>query len=186
MGTKRVSSVLFFCVGAGVTAACATGGDELAGLLDTGTTMPMVDDGGDGASRNVDAPSFSNDGAHTTTDAPADAATDASKMGTEGGGSDAPLDAGVDAPVDTGVDAAKDASADTGTDAMVPTTCKEADDDIGCCVGDVLYYCVTTTLTKQTCKGTKVCGWSKADDYYACVAPPGGADPSGTYPIACK
>ena len=28
-------------------------------------------------------------------------------------------------------------------------------------------------------------GWNPAYGYYDCVAAPGGADPGGTYPIAC-
>jgi hypothetical protein len=50
----------------------------------------------------------------------------------------------------------------------------------------VLYYCDNTMkLQSQTCTGGTVCGWSAANGYYDCVAAPGGADPSGTSPMAC-
>ena len=87
-------------------------------------------------------------------------------------------------------------SADGGTDSGggttgggTPTTCAEADTTIGCCGanGDN-YYCGTgsSTVTKTACTGTKVCGWSASKGYYTCVAGPAEADPSGTYPLACK
>ncbi len=38
----------------------------------------------------------------------------------------------------------------------------------------------------MTCGAAQVCGWNAANGYYDCVAPPGGADPSGTYPEACQ
>ncbi len=44
----------------------------------------------------------------------------------------------------------------------------------------------STTITKKTCSSTTVCGWSAANNYYGCVAPPGGADPSGTYPLTLR
>jgi hypothetical protein len=187
MNTLRASSIFLFLLGAAVTGACATGVDDLAGLLDTGSPVPVVVDAGDAARESADAPSFggdsgeASDGAHTK-----DGPSGDGKSEHGDGGDDAPEDSGVDGPPDTGVDGGKDASADTGADSSVPTTCAEADDTIGCCVGDVLYYCKSKTLTQQTCKSTKVCGWNATEEYYACVAPPGGADPSGKYPIACK
>jgi hypothetical protein len=30
-----------------------------------------------------------------------------------------------------------------------------------------------------------VCGWNAMFGYYDCVPPPGGPDPSNTYPIMC-
>jgi len=54
-------------------------------------------------------------------------------------------------------------------------------------VGNTVYYCKSgqTTLTVTPCTGTEVCGWKTADDYYTCVAAPGGADPTNKHPIAC-
>ncbi len=67
-----------------------------------------------------------------------------------------------------------------------PTTCSQADGTVGCCEGNVNYYCTTgNQLEQTTCTGGKVCGWSASLGYYACVKPPGGSDPSNTYPLAC-
>jgi len=75
----------------------------------------------------------------------------------------------------------KDASTGQG-----PTTCSQADNTVGCCVGKVNYYCTASgVLDTTTCAGTTVCGWNSTRGYYACVAPPASSDPSGTYPIAC-
>lgn len=76
-------------------------------------------------------------------------------------------------------------SYDSGGSGTAPTTCTEADGKIGCCDGNVLYYC-SSSLTSKKCSGSDVCGWDKSSSYYGCVAAPGGADPSGTYPLACK
>jgi hypothetical protein len=76
------------------------------------------------------------------------------------------------------------AQPDTGT-GTVPTTCNGADNAIGCCASGVLYYCVST-LTSKMCTGNKVCGWNDTAGYYDCVAAPGGADPTGTFPIGCQ
>jgi hypothetical protein len=68
----------------------------------------------------------------------------------------------------------------------VPSTCAQADGQIGCCdPSGVLYYCSSTSkLTMQTCTAGNVCGWS-TKGYYDCVPSPGGKDPSGTSPLAC-
>jgi hypothetical protein len=92
----------------------------------------------------------------------------------------------VGPPADAGSDTGVDAPEEAGPDSSVPTTCTEADDTIGCCDGKDLYYCKTTTVTKKACTGSDVCGWDSKADYYDCVDPPGGADPSGKHPIACK
>jgi hypothetical protein len=107
----------------------------------------------------------------------------------DGGTKDAPEDASddshpmKDAPSDIGSDVPKDV---VTTDSVIPTTCTEADNAVGCCAGNVLYYCMTTTLATKTCTGSEVCGWDSSKGYYDCVAAPGGADPSGTYPLACE
>jgi len=78
-----------------------------------------------------------------------------------------------------------------GTDASsgsaVPTTCAQANTTYGCCVGSEVYYCSSgsSSVTKKACSGGEVCGWEASKGYYYCVASPGGADPSGTYPMAC-
>jgi hypothetical protein len=41
-------------------------------------------------------------------------------------------------------------------------------------------------VVPQTCTPGTVCGWNATQGYYDCVAPPGGADPSNTYPILCQ
>jgi hypothetical protein len=68
-----------------------------------------------------------------------------------------------------------------------PLTCEGADGGTGCCdANGVLWFCDTMQmLYEQPCMGGTVCGWNAFHGYYDCVAPPGGADPSDTYPIAC-
>jgi hypothetical protein len=68
-----------------------------------------------------------------------------------------------------------------------PITCAEADQAVGCCVANTVYYCKTSasSITSKTCSSGEVCGWDSAESYYYCVTAPGGADPSGTYPQAC-
>jgi len=67
-----------------------------------------------------------------------------------------------------------------------PTTCAQADNDIGCCTSSGhLYYCQTGMLTGGTCPSGTVCGWNGTQGYYDCVSPPSSADPSGTYPKLC-
>jgi hypothetical protein len=59
---------------------------------------------------------------------------------------------------------------------------------VGCCTAaGVLYYCDSSNVvTKQACAAGTVCGWNATASYYDCVAPPGGSDPSNTYPILCQ
>jgi hypothetical protein len=70
----------------------------------------------------------------------------------------------------------------------IPTTCAEADGEVGCCGPDGQnYYCGDgVTVTPVTCAVGTVCGWSSSEGYYDCVAPPATSDPSGTYSIACQ
>jgi hypothetical protein len=79
-----------------------------------------------------------------------------------------------------------DSGGSTGS-GTAPTTCSQADGKQGCCVGNELYYCASSSssLTKTACSSGEVCGWSASSGYYDCVSPPASADPSGTYPIAC-
>jgi hypothetical protein len=53
----------------------------------------------------------------------------------------------------------------------------------------VLYSCMTQTdpaPTKTTCAAGTVCGWDDVNCIYSCVSPPGHADPSNTFPMACQ
>jgi hypothetical protein len=65
------------------------------------------------------------------------------------------------------------------------------DEGVGCCDADgVLHYCGVTPSMQlievdQTCADGTVCGWNAMFGYYDCVPPPGGPDPSHTYPITC-
>jgi hypothetical protein len=74
-----------------------------------------------------------------------------------------------------------------GSTGGVPTTCAEANNDVGCCdPSGVLHYCTQQmTVADQPCTGGTVCGWDPTHGWYDCVAPPGGADPSNQNPIAC-
>jgi hypothetical protein len=63
----------------------------------------------------------------------------------------------------------------------------DADGEVGCCgPSGNLYFCnAMKQLFEQFCTGTDVCGWSSLEGFYDCVPAPGGADPSGTYPLVC-
>jgi hypothetical protein len=76
----------------------------------------------------------------------------------------------------------------TGDSGSIPTTCAQADYAFGCCLDNVNYYCpgTTTILVAKMCPAGTVCGWYAPKNYYFCVAPPGGPDPSGTHPMACE
>jgi hypothetical protein len=71
----------------------------------------------------------------------------------------------------------------------VPTTCAQANNNIGCCGPDgKSYYCTGSgtggsTLQIKTCAAGKTCGWNTTSGYYSCVTTPGTA-PVGD-PIAC-
>jgi hypothetical protein len=80
---------------------------------------------------------------------------------------------------------AEGAGRDAGGSTSAPTTCAEAQEKVGCCVGTVLYYC-KSGLQSKACTGSDVCGWDESAGYYDCVNSPGGADPNGTYPLECK
>jgi hypothetical protein len=75
----------------------------------------------------------------------------------------------------------------TSSSSGPPSDCIGANDSTGCCDGtDTLYYCTPTgTLKHHTCASGTVCGWDISNDYYGCVPPPGGEDPSGAFPQAC-
>jgi hypothetical protein len=70
----------------------------------------------------------------------------------------------------------------------VPTDCNGANGGVGCCdPSGVLHFCdQNSQLVDQPCDPGTVCGWDPNQQYYDCVSPPGGPDPSGTEPIACS
>jgi hypothetical protein len=71
---------------------------------------------------------------------------------------------------------------------VAPTNCAQADNSIGCCDGNTLYYCEAGEGFEVNCATSgQVCGWSgSVHTGYDCVSGPATADPSGTYPIACE
>ena len=70
----------------------------------------------------------------------------------------------------------------------MPTTCLGADELVGCCVVNELYYCDPSTnkISKQKCSGGNVCTWDVNNLDYECEPGPVASDPSGTSPIACQ
>ena len=71
----------------------------------------------------------------------------------------------------------------------MPQNCAQANAPYNCCYGNVLYDCGaggSGPLTSVQCSVGTVCGWDDPSGAYLCVNPPGHADPSGTYPMACQ
>jgi hypothetical protein len=91
-------------------------------------------------------------------------------------------------PVGTGGSGGSQSGAGGHSSGTAPTSCAQAGGYAGCCLGNTSYYCQTgsTTVTMKACPSGQVCGWNASKSYYSCVAPPGGADPSNMYPIACQ
>ena len=188
MSLRLLPNILFLSAGIVVTAGCSSGGSSDA----DGGDGPVAPEDSGKPDMVADVPPVG-DTSFPSYDSGADTGS-----GTDGGLKDAAgeaqVDSGSDAPAtESGADAVADSGIDTSTGSdsgTVPTTCGEADTTFGCCAGNVLYYCATTTATKvtsKTCSGTtSACGWDATKKYYNCVAPPGGADPGGTYTIACK
>jgi hypothetical protein len=150
---------------AGAPAGADAGRESLdaSNDLETDGASPVGDDSG-GPAPGDDSGGSTSDDAGTTDDA--------------GSSSD-----------DAAVPPVHDAGHTGGTDAgsVVPTTCAEAYQGYGCCVGNDLYYCnAEDSVTEKKCTGGEVCGWKAADTYYDCVSPPAEADPGGAHPIACK
>ncbi len=79
-------------------------------------------------------------------------------------------------------------SSGSSSGGTVPTTCAQAAETYGCCVGNTVYFCKSgsSSITVKACTGTEACGWDSTKSYYYCVAAPGGADPSGNYPLTCQ
>jgi hypothetical protein len=88
----------------------------------------------------------------------------------------------------TGMAQSSSSSSSSSNGGTVPSKCLQVDGTVGCCVGNTAYWCAkgSTTLTQKVCPGGQVCGWNPNQKYYSCVAPPGGADPTNNFPIACK
>ncbi len=81
---------------------------------------------------------------------------------------------------------AKDAGA--AGDAAVPTTCAQANGEIGCCSGQTLYYCtIGGSLISRACIDGNVCGWAPPPvyGYYDCGNLSGEA-PDADPPKACR
>lgn len=169
-----------------IVTSCAQGSTDTDADGGAGVTV-----GTDGGQQGTDAGTAGEGG--TTVNPAGDTGGGGPDPVADGGGS-GNEDSGAtdDAGEDTGIVGAPDAggvdSGGGGTDAgsVVPTTCAQADQSAGCCVGNELYYCQspTSSMTIKACTGGQVCGWDSK--YYDCVAAPGGPDPTGTYPINCK
>jgi hypothetical protein len=78
-------------------------------------------------------------------------------------------------------------SSSTSASSGGPITCDSVDGAVGCCDSTgVLHYCDTLLeVVDQTCADVEVCGWDPFNGWYDCVLPPGGPDPSGSYPLSC-
>jgi hypothetical protein len=72
----------------------------------------------------------------------------------------------------------------------VPWMCDQADGNIGCCDGNLSYYCEgeggTGTLTMTSCSAGDVCGWSTSELGYRCVPSPAPVPPDGTPSSECQ
>ena len=70
---------------------------------------------------------------------------------------------------------------------IIPQTCAQAHDDIGCCGPDgQAYFCPPSTGMfngGKQCKVGTTCGWDSSHQYYNCVASPG--KPPASKPISC-
>jgi len=164
----------------------------IGGGMDSG--LPSITITSDGGMSSLNPPGSGSGDATTGTDADATTSFDSSSPPPSGDGGVTPPtgDSGFHHHHDgggtgtgTGTGTTSGSSTSTGTGG-IPTTCSEADDTTGCCVGDTRYYCGSGgTVETQDCTTTgKVCGWSTTYEGYHCVAAPGGSDPDGT-PIAC-
>ena len=170
-----------------IAAACAQGtsGDTNDGADAGGATSQNDEDGSstEGDSGSTVTPSEDSGSPFTGEDTGTPANEDSGTPNEDSGGNTGD-DAGQDS-APPGHDAG--GGTDSGGGSQIPTTCAQAYQAFGCCVGNTLYYCSGgSTPTSKTCTGTKVCGWNATDGYYDCVASPGGADPGGTHPIACE
>jgi hypothetical protein len=166
-----------------------SGTDDSGSVEDTGTAGD--DDAGSDAGGATDSGGIEQDSGTTVIDS---GTTEVDSGTTEVDSGTTEVDSGT-----TGMDSGKSAvdsghevdSGGTdgggGTDAgpVIPATCGLADNAVGCCIGNELYYCKagTSTITATACASGKVCGWDSAKSYYDCVSPP--ATSSASYPIAC-
>jgi hypothetical protein len=170
---KRSNLLWSFCGAIIIVAGCSSADDTALGDPDAGGSIADDTDaqagtpGSGGAGGGIGGGTGGGAGGGTSGD---------------GGKSQGATDAGATSSKDAGTKTDAGGSGGGG----VPTTCTQADGQVGCCdPSGVLYYCTAANaLTKQTCTGGTVCGWS-SKGYYDCVAAPAGADPSGTSPMAC-
>jgi hypothetical protein len=70
-----------------------------------------------------------------------------------------------------------------GSSGGPPTTCAEANGNIGCCDGNTEYYCTSGTLKTSTCTNGLVCTWNSSKGYYSCGSGP--AMSGSGQPLAC-
>jgi hypothetical protein len=149
--------------------------DDSGSVEDTGTAGD--DDAGSDAGGATDSGGIEQDSGTTLIDS---GTTEVDSGTTE-------VDSGKNA-VDSGHEAdsgGTDSGGGTDAGPVIPATCGLADNAVGCCIGNELYYCKagTTTITATACASGKVCGWDSAKSYYDCVSPP--ATSSASYPITC-
>ena len=78
-------------------------------------------------------------------------------------------------------------SSSTSSSTGGPLTCDSVDGAVGCCDSQgVNWFCdIQMQVQRVPCAGGTACGWDAAHGWYDCVPPPGGADPTNTYPMAC-
>ena len=102
-----------------------------------------------------------------------------------GGGTPAGNGGGTDG---SGGSSTSGQASSSGNSGNPPASCSLAGGYAGCCAGNTNYYCPkgSSKITPNVCASGQVCGWISKDGYYGCVAPPGEADPSHEYPIACQ
>jgi len=110
-----------------------------------------------------------------------------------GSGVDVGMDAGTGSGSGSTTGSGTGSGSGTGTvdaGSVIPTTCAEANGNIGCCgPNGKEYYCSSssTTVKALTCTSGKVCSWNASSKYYGCeTGTVSKADPSGANPLACK
>jgi hypothetical protein len=174
-GARTLHAASFLLASALSGAGCAYGADEPlgdGGPVAVGGEDAELVDAGEPLAPDSAAPS------HDTPDTGTDPST--------------AIDSSIAPDSMTGTGGITDSStvdtAKGGGGGTAPASCSEANGSVGCCVGNVLYYCgsSSSSVKTKTCSGSEACGWNSSDSYYGCVSSPGGADPSGQNPIACQ
>ncbi len=169
-----------------IAAACAQGSNDTSGgpgapgTIEAGAGFDAGDvtaDGSDNTRLSTDSgsvPPGDDTGAPSGDDTGAPAGDDSGSPAEDAG-----IDSAPPPPVDAGHDSGSPVS-------VVPTTCSQTNQGVGCCVGNDNYYCNQLDAVHEVkCTGGQVCGWVASQKYYGCGTSTG-SDPSGTYPIACQ